>query len=455
MVDIANPVGGGKFRQYVKDIINAEREPIRQIEARKAKEGERLKLVQEFAGKVRKIPEAYQQLDTFRKFREMKADWPAKDLMDVIVDKDAAEPGEYQIEIVQLAGRHSMISNGYESPKDEIGVGYFVYRLPNGDSKSVFIGPENNTLEGVVSAINGEKKLGIKASLINDGADSEKPWRIVVASEKSGMSSDIEFPDFYFLDGDFRFHTDDERSAQNAIIKFNGFEIMSPTNKFELLNGVSLDLKQAKEDYEFTLVIDSDTQKITDKVKALVDSINGALSFINTQNKIDDKTDTSKTLAGDTTLFTIESRARSWIFENFIVSDDMDDEEVSMRLSDIGIQFEKTGMLSFKEDKFKKNLQDNFDFVANLFVGEDNFIPSIRYMVDGLLKPDSGAVTNREKGVRDRIKRMDDDIARKEVTLERREKQLKRQFSSLETMMNNMQGQQSYLQQAMGSPSLM
>lgn len=454
MADIANPVGGGKFRQFVKDIINAEREPIRQIEARKAKETERLKLVQEFQGRVRKLPEAYKELDTFRKFKELKADWPAKDLMDVTVDKDLAETGEYQIEVTQLAGRKSMMSDGFGSPDDEVGIGYFSYRLPNGDSKSVYIGPSNNTLKGMVAAINGEKNLGIQASLVNDGSDTDNPWRVVVTSKKAGMNNDLEFPDFYFLDGDFRFYVDDERSAQNAIVKFNGFEILSQNNKFELLPGVTVDLKEAKEDHEFTLIISEDNAKIAAKVKALVDALNGTLEFINKQNQVDEKSDTSRTLAGDTTLFTIESRVRSWIFENFRVSDEDSDEDVSMRLSDIGIQFEKSGLLTFKEDKFKKNIEANFDYVANLFVGERNFIPNLRYLAESLLRADTGSISGREKGVRDRIKRMDDDIARKEQHLQKRETQLKRQFSQLESLMSNMQGQQSYLTQALGSPSL-
>ncbi len=456
LVDGPNSLGGGKFKQYVKDIINAERAPIRQIEARKGKEQEKLKLVQEFIGKVRKLPELYRELDSMRKFRELKADFPAKDLLDVTVDKDVAIPGEYQLEITQLAGRHSMISDGFENKDDEIGVGYFSYTLPNGSSKSVYIGPGSNTLQGVVNAINSQKNLGVTASVVNDGSDSDRPWRVVVAAKKSGMENDIEFPDFYFLDGDFRFYVDDERSAQNAIIKFNGFEIMSQGNRFELLPGVSVDLKQAKEDYEFTLQISEDIPKIAGKVKALVDAINQVLEFINKQNQIDDKTDTSKTLAGDTTLFGIESRVRTWVFQAFNVMDPEidDDEELFMRLSDVGIQFEKTGMLTFKEDKFKKMMEKDYESIAYLFAGQGNFIENLKTLTESLLQQRGGIISSRELGIRDRIKRMDEDITSKEANLSRREVALKRQFSNLESLMNNMQGQQQYLAQALGSPSL-
>lgn len=452
-MDISSPVGGGKFKQFVKEIINAERQPIRLIEGRKSKEQERLKLIQEFVGKVKKLPEVYKELESFRKFRELKADWPAKEQVDVIVDKNMAETGEYQLEVTQLAGRHSMISDGYSSPDDEIGVGYFSYELPSGDTKSVWVGPGNNTLKGLVSAINNEKGLGLQASMVNDGSGNENPWRVVVVGKKSGIDNDLAFPDFYFLDGDFKFYSDDERSAQNAIVKFNGFEIMSQSNRFEILPGVTLDLKQAKEDYEFTLNITEDIAKIASKVKALVDAINGVLEFINKQNKIDADSDTTKTLGGDTALFTIESRLRRMVFQIFNV--DEDDEDAKMRLSDVGIQFEKTGQLDFKEEKFKKVLAENFDRVGVFFAGQNNFIDSIKNITDRFLLPETGTVTVREKGIKDRIKKMDEDIARKEANLQKREAQLKRQFSQLEGLLGSMQQQQAYMQQALGSGNLL
>jgi flagellar hook-associated protein 2 len=446
---MSSPAGGGKFKQFVKDIINAEREPIRQIESRKAKENDKLKLVQEFVGKVKKLPECYKELESFKKFRELKYDMPgpAKDILDVILDKDKAEPGEYQIEVTQLAGRHSMISDGYESPEDEIGVGYFSYDLPNGDTKSIWIGSENSSLKGLVGAINNAKGTGVQASLINDGSGEDRPWRVVVQARKSGTDNDTAFPDFYFLDGDFRFYVDEERDAQNAIVKFNGFEMMSQGNKFELLPGVTLDLKSAKEDYEFTLSIGEDKAKMAGKVKALVDAMNGVLEFVQKQNKLDSASDTSRTLGGDTALVTIESRLRRLVFESFHVNED--DEDATLRLSDIGVQFEKTGSLSFKEDKFAKVLADDFDRVANFFAGEGNFIEKIKYITDGFLAPETGAVTTRDKGIRDRIKNMDQQIVNKERNIERHETALKRQFAQLEGLMANMQGQQQFLAQSM------
>lgn len=448
-MDISSPVGGGKFKQFVRDIINAERQPIRQIEARKNKEKERLKLIQEFSARVRKIPDTLKELNTFKKFREVKADWSAKDQVNVTLDKNLVQTGEYQVEILQLAGRHSLMSSGYESPDDRIGVGYFTYEMPNGETKSVWIGDDEATLKGLVDSINRERDLGVQASLINDGSDSETPWRVVVHAKKSGIQNDLIYPDFYFLDGDFRFLSDDERPAQNAIIKFNGFEIMSPSNKFDLLPGMTLDLKEAKEGREFTIAVTEDVGSISGKVKALVDGINGVLEFVNQQNKLDAESDTSKTLGGDTALVTIESRIRRLAFEPFYVGGE--DEGEMMRLSDLGIEFQRDGKLAFKEDRFQKQVLTNFDKISTFFAGDGNFAERLQWITDGFLRPETGAVTSRERGIKDRIRAMDENIAQKERHLEKREQQLKRQFSQLEGLLGSMQSQQAYVQQALGS----
>jgi flagellar hook-associated protein 2 len=196
--------------------------------------------------------------------------------------------------------------------------------------------------------------------------------------------------------------------------------------------------------------ITEDISKISGKVKALVDAMNGVLEFVNKQNKLDADSDTTRTLGGDTALFTIESRLRRLIFQQFHV--DEDDEDAVMQLSDIGIRFEKTGLLTFNEDKFKKQITENFDYVSELFAGDGNFVPQIKYITDGFLLPDKGTVTTRERGIKDRIKQMDDQIAMKERALDKRQETLKRQFSQLEGLLQSMQGQQQYLQQAMGNP---
>jgi flagellar capping protein FliD len=51
-------MGGGQFKQAIKQIIEAEGQPIRQLEAHKAKEQTRLKLFQDFKTKFQGMDKA-------------------------------------------------------------------------------------------------------------------------------------------------------------------------------------------------------------------------------------------------------------------------------------------------------------------------------------------------------------------------------------------------------------
>lgn len=450
MANVPSPLGGGKFTPYVKAIIEAEKAPIRQIERRKGKENDRLKLLQDFTGKVRKMRESIQQMNDFRKFREMKSNIGENgNLLGVTIDKNVAEVGEYQIEIQQLAGRHSMISNGFGSPDDEIGVGYLWYTLPNGETKSIYFNKGDTTVSDLVKAVNNEPELGLQAVLVNDGTGDDAPWRIIMSGKKTGMDQEISYPDFYFVDGDVRFSIDDERAAQSAIVKLNGFEILTPSNKVaDLLPGVTLDLKQAKEGYEFTLSITEDIEKISGKVSELLNNINAVLDFINKQNQLDERSDTSRTLGGDGMLRSIESQIRSLIVRPIYVGSE--DNGKWLRASDLGIQFQRNGQLTFNQDKFSKLLSADYDLVSGFFTGARGLANQLTSIADGLVGP-GGTLVDRERGFRDRMRNMDDQIARKEDQIARKEDMLKAKFANLEAMTQQLQGQQAYMMQAIGA----
>jgi flagellar hook-associated protein 2 len=76
---------------------------------------------------------------TERSFRELTVDVDS-DAISATVDKNLAEPGNYKVEVMQLAQKSSAISNGVEDPDETyLGVGYIQYELPNGEEKEVYI----------------------------------------------------------------------------------------------------------------------------------------------------------------------------------------------------------------------------------------------------------------------------------------------------------------------------
>ena len=67
-------MGGGQFQQAINGIIEAEKQPIKTLETRKAREDARLKLFQEFKSKFSAIEKSLSEISSFRKLRELKVE---------------------------------------------------------------------------------------------------------------------------------------------------------------------------------------------------------------------------------------------------------------------------------------------------------------------------------------------------------------------------------------------
>lgn len=444
----------GLPKDIVERLMDAEREPVRQLETKKQNEQAKLKLAQELVTKINGITAGLKDVTRFREFRDLKADIGRPEIMDVSIDKALAEPGSYQVEVVQLAGHSSMMSNGQPDPNDtQIGTGYFSYELPNGDTKEVYINEDNSTLNGLAKLINGQKDMNLRAIVVDDGSASDSPYRLIVTHNKTGEVNDAEFPNFYFLDGDEDFYLDQEKPAQNSILKVNGFNVEFDSNKIStLFPGITMNLKDAAPGKEFTVSIGEDTKSSKGKAESIVQKINEVLGFVQQQNKLDKDSNTKNTLGGDVTLQTLEYKLRNLVMTPLQTS------EGQMRLSDFGITFNRTGLLDIAADKLEKVMNTNFNAVADFFTGESNggdgFNSRLSEMVNGLTRQE-GVVQVRVDGIQRRIKEIDTQIETKERQLSQTEKNLKEKFARLEGTMASLKSQQAQVSSMGGGGGVM
>jgi flagellar hook-associated protein 2 len=437
------------FKQAVKSIVEAESEPIKKLQARKGKEDVRLKLFGEFKSKFSGLEKAVDDISTFKRLRELKVDLgDGASQVSVTVDKDRASPGTYEITVDELAARTSVISNSFKDPDAPVmGMGFVTLDLPDGDSREVYIEEDASSLRGIARIINDQKDFPVRAAVVKDASNEDKPWKLIMTAKKDGEANQLNFPDFYFLDGEEDFYLDDTRDAKNAVLKVDGFPVEMDSNDIQdFLPGVNLHLKQAKPDQPFTMTITEDFQKISGKIKNLVDQVNVVLKFINDQNKIDKDSDTSTTFAGDSGLQTIEYRLRNLMHEGFGVGDPGDEEHFKIYfMSDLGIEFDKSGALTFKEDKFQKVMEKDFEALSEIFTGSFGMGFQMKTLLSGYTQRGNGMLALRENSLKQRIRAIDDQIDMKQRNLERRQQSLTEQFSRLEASLGAMQRQQQYL----------
>lgn len=433
----------------VEQLMDAERIPVKTMEAQKAKQDDKLKLVTDLETKINDITKHLSELTSTRGFLDKKLTSGDPNIVDGSLDPNNAVPGDYNIEVLQLAEKPSAISNGFpDRNKTQMGVGYIKFETNEG-TKEVYINGTNSTLDGVANQINAAN-VGLRATVVEDRKDKEYSWRLIVSGLATGEDKQIEFPKIYMLDGDQDMYFDQSKPAQNAKIKVDGFEIELPENKVnDLFPGVALELKQAAPGKNIRLNVKENLEVISGKIKSFVDAYNAALGFIQGQHKLttnNGKNPTMGPLGGDGLLRSVESRLRSVITRPKVAAG-----TPIKLLNEIGIEFNRNGTLDFKQDKFNKVLQGNPAGVAAFFRGDGfstGFVQEVKAAVTTLVNPQFGPVGTRKKTMSDKITQINKRIDDKEKQLEKKEDSLRKKFANLEQKM-------SALQQQMGSVAAM
>ncbi|MBV2168990.1 MAG: flagellar filament capping protein FliD [Bdellovibrio sp.] len=428
----------------VDQLMDAERIPVKQMEAQKTKQEDKLKLVTDLESKVSDITKNLGELTSTSGFMDKKFVSGDPNVVEGQVDPQTAIPGEYSIEVVQLAQKPAAISNGFpDKDETQIGVGYIKFNTPEGE-KEVYINGNNSTLEGVMKQINAAN-VGLKAQVLEDRKDSENPFKLLISGLATGNDKQVTFPNIYLLDGDQDMYFDQSRAAQNAKVKVDGFEIELPDNKStDLIPGVTLDLKSAAPGREIRMSVKENLEVISGKIKSFVDSYNAALEFIQKQSKLqagEGKSPRLGPLGGDGMLRTIENSLR-----RVILNPQVGVETPIRRIGELGIEFNRNGTLNFSQDKFNKVLNANPQGVAAFFRGDGfntGFVSGLKREIGNLMNGQFGVLSNRKKGLQDRINQVNGRIETKERQLERKEDSLRRKFADLEQKMSDMQAQQA------------
>lgn len=438
-------INSGLPKDIVQQIVEAEKIPIKQMEARKGKIENKKALVGQLITLVENMRGEILKNKGTRSLREMKVNTGDSPIVGVNADKNVANPGKYNLEVLQLATKSSAVSNGVEDKdKTYVGVGYIQAKLPNGETKEIYVDKEHATLSGIAKLINGDAELGMQANVVNDGKDEDEPYRLIVSIAGTGDGNKAEFPYMYLVDGEVDIYFESEKPAQDAKIKLDGFELEVPENRLtELIPGVTIDLKKAKPGEEINIEITEDIAKIGEKITNFVDNINNVLKFIKEQNTLDEKSDTSQTLGGDLTLTQIESRVRSAVFTPIMTA------KGAKRIGDFGITFERSGLLKFDKEKFESVLASDYKTVSEVLSGTytkeggktNGFFDLLEDAAKTMLNTPNGVLQTRKSGLQSQITQIDRQIANRQRAIAQKEEVLKAKFARLEETMSKIRGQ--------------
>lgn len=296
----------------------------------------------------------------------------ASNLVDVTVASGTAL-GSYDLEIQQKAVAQKVAGNTATADKSAaLGVtGAFDIGAAGSTAATISV-TSSMSLSDVAAAINAKTSTtGVGASVIK--ASSSGYQLVLTASQTnkvmsvSNITGTDVLQNLGVLNASGGF-VNQIQPAQGAIVKLDGTTVTRDTNNFnDLVDGVSLTVKNAEPGTTLQLKVDNDTSSIESGVRAFVDAYNSFRDFVATNQKVTNGVVSSDAvLFGDFTMKSLAGDIQSLLGGRYGSS------SATVRtLRDVGITIDGDSHLQMDSTAFNKALINNFDEVKSLFQSQN------------------------------------------------------------------------------------
>lgn len=226
-----------------------------------------------------------------------------------------------------------------------------------------------------------------------------------------------------------------DASIQVGTLGAGGYTVSSSTNTFtNLIAGVTLTATKVEDGVTVSVV--SDTASIAEKVTAMVDAANAAITEIKNYTGYDAASKKSGALSGDFQVSQLGQKILSKIAAG---------EETYGSYKQLGIELDRNGKITFDKEKFLAALAADPVNVQAALQGETGLAKGLESIADAATNSTTGTITTAISGANRYIETLNDQIADFDVRLELRRKTLTRQFTNLEVALGKLRNQSNWL----------
>ncbi len=441
----------------IEQLMSIERLPIARLEADKSWMNNRLSAFGELNSRMNSFLDSINSFGEEDTLRQKSLTQSSEDHISATVSNDALVGTNFQVEVVSLAQAQKSVTAGGFADKESASFGTGTLNIVvDGENHSIEVTSENNSLQGIMAAIN-DADIGISAAIINDGDDTS-PYRLLLAGGTVGQSFSID--DSALIDGTDQLGViEDETGTTNppvqnsarAHIRVDNIDIYSDSNTLtEAIPGVSLELLQEEVGTTTNLSIDLDKSAIKANIGSFAQGYNEVISFITSQSVIDGSG--GGLLGGDSGVNSIKRHLQS------MLTTAVSNSGVFTSLSELGFETQKDGTLTVNDERLSEAVDENLDSVVTLLSGEDDgdgVADQFRDYLESMTSSTTGMYAGRKQSIDSNIKRMDNRIEIMEMRLGQRQTTIESQFYAMEQLVSGMNAQSSYLTQQMESISNM
>jgi len=437
-------IGSGlDLNALVDQLVAAERKPREErLNRREAEIEARLSAFGSIRGGLSALETALGKLASIQQGRTATSSDSTR--MGVSARADSV-PGNYSIQVNQLATAQTLASAGFDDADGPVGTGTLTLRVGDRLAVDVVIDEGNNSLRGIRDAIN-RADAGVQASIVNDGSGA----RLVLSSNRTGAANNISV-EVAGSDGLARLasaNLPQTMAPQDAEAVINGLTVTSPSNSLDqTLDGLTLDLKGTTEaGSPITVTVGQDRDAVRSALNEFVKAYNGVVETARDLTRYDPETREGSVLLGDSTLRAIRGRLVQGLQQ---VGGGADAAFTS--LANLGVNSDRNGMLSLDSAALDRALDQDFQGVISLV---NEVSGGLRDTVQGFTQS-GGLLDARTDGLRTRMR----DIGRQREMLEARMEQFEartvRQFGAMDSLVGQLQNTSRFLDQQLGALNAM
>ncbi len=369
-MSVGGVVSGLDTNSIIAKAVEYARRPIANYEGDIAVNQQKLAIWQDINTRMLAVKMSTESLARPATFQAKTAESSNESILTATASTDAVS-GVYDLRVEQRAQAHQIAATDtYSSTDAVVGEGTFEIVQANGDSFSVELDANNNTLSALKNKINSENE-GVSASIVNVGTSDTPEYKLLLKASDTGTDYEITAINTSGWSGGtaptFDLMADPVQEAQDAIIKLGSgageLTVTKSTNTItDVVPGVTLNITGADAGENVAITVGKDTTGAKAAIQGFVEAYNTLMSAIDDQFDYDADTGASGSLMGSYQLQAVQSDIQDMISRSVPGLD----KEFSS-LSSIGITLDQTGLLTVNQSELDDALANNIDKVEDLF----------------------------------------------------------------------------------------
>lgn len=303
--------------------------------------------------------------------------------------------------------------------------------LKVGSASTTSVATGTGSLADVARAIS-TSSAGVQATAVGVSASA---YKLQLTSTTTGAASDVTLnPGAFSANGygDLTQLTAGQDTVLHVGTGAGAYDVTSSTTTVStLLPGVSITALKADPTTPVTVTVASDSSGMADKMQALVDAANAALSFIDRNSAYDTNTKTAQPLLGNSMVSTLRQKIADVVIGTSASTPAMN-----------GVSVQKDGSIAFDRQKFLDSYAaDPAKVQATMTTMAQSLYDQAKQASD----PYSGYVTAQITAEQASVKDYTDQITAFEDRMTLKQQSLQTQYAALETALGQMQSQSQWL----------